>query len=157
MISLEKDLFIITPEPSPRIQTKFELDNPTSVMRDLIFAYLDFNDIVKPVCKLWTRLAECNVLWEKLYQYHFGRSISPLPLLPTETLQWKNLFRSSFLTRKCVRGKKDRFGWSFRICPIVGCNKELRSKLQFNVHLLKHEDQDLKKLRQDQKRNAKRK
>lgn len=161
MISLEKGVFIITPEPLPHIQTKFELDNPTSVMRDLIFANLDFFDIVKPVCKLWTRLSKCNVLWEKLYQYHFGGSISSLPLLPTETLQWKNLFRSSFLARKCVRGKKDKFGWPFRICPIVGCNKELRSRLQFNVHLLKHENLDLKRqlnrLRQDQKRNAKRK
>ena len=161
IVSLEKDLHIVTPEPLHLVQTKFDLDDPTSVLRDFIFAYLDFNDIVKPVCKLWTRLAECNVLWEKLYQYHF---ISPLPLPPTETLQWKNLFRSSFLASKCVRGKKDKFGWSFRICPIVGCNKEFRSKLQFNMHLLKHEDQELRerknrlnRLRQDQIRNAKRK
>lgn len=156
--SLEKNLRIITPEPTiSSIPTKLELTNTTSVL-ELVFANLDYKDITKPVCKLWTQLAGCNSLWKSLYRYHFGTTLS---LLPHTNLHWRKRFRTALLARNSIRGMKDNFGWSIRVCPVVDCNKALWSKFEFDAHLLKHIDQELTKraiiMRRDQKRNAKRK
>lgn len=48
------------------------IDSPDAVLRHLIFPYLDYKDLVQPVCKFWTRLAECDLLWKSLYCSHFG-------------------------------------------------------------------------------------
>ncbi len=151
----EINLQIITPEPLSHVQAKPELDDPASMLRDLVFTYLDYKDLAKPVCKLWTRLAEYNALWKSLYQIRFDTALSSLQ--HTEPLQWKPLFRSALVASNRVRGR-DNFGWPIRICSVVGCNKELRSKFDYDVHILKHEFQDVTQrlniLRRDQKRRA---
>ena len=155
MYNLERNLHIITPELLPHVQSKLELDDPASVLRDLVFTYLDYKDIAKPVCKLWTRLAGYNGLWKSLYQIRFDTALS---LQHTEPLQWKPLFRSALVASNRVRGQRDNYGWPICICPVVGCNKELRSKFDYDVHVLKHELQDVTKrlniLRRDQKCRA---
>jgi hypothetical protein len=152
-------LQFMIPEPSPCIQSKIEFNHPAAVLRDLVFPYLDYKDVVKPVCKLWTQLAECNVLWKTLYQNQFG--CSPLPLSPIVSLHWKTLFCSTLLAQNSIRGQRNNLGWQIRICPTVGCNKQLRSQFEFDLHLLKHEQRcylDLIKLknrlRRDQKRTS---
>lgn len=154
--NLEQNLQIITPEPLSHVQAKPELNDPASMLRDLVFAYLDHIDLAQPVCKLWTQLGEYKALWKSLYQIRFDTALSPLQ--DTEPLQWKSLFRSALVASNRVRGQRDNFGWPIHICPVVGCNKELRSKLDYDVHILKHEFQDvterLNVLRRDQKRRA---
>lgn len=90
--NLEKNLQIFTSEPLPHFAEKgLKLDDPASVLRDLVFTYLDYKDVTKPVCKLWTRLAGCNELWKSLYQNHFGTLLA----LPPADLHWKVRFRST--------------------------------------------------------------
>ncbi len=47
------------------------INSPEAVLRHLIFPYLDPQSLVQPVCKLWTQLAECNLLWKSLYHRYF--------------------------------------------------------------------------------------
>lgn len=157
--NLEKGLHIGTPNLSGDMQK--EIDSPDAVLKYLVFPYLDFKDILKPICKLWTRLANSNSLWKHLYLNHFGTSFTRWSILTfhSEAPDWKLLFRSKFLSQYNVRGLRNDFGWLVRICPTVGCNKELRTKLEYEMHVLRHDQKycldqmkNLKKIQRDQKR-----
>ena len=150
----------ITPKPSEDIQPQKEIDSPDAVLRYLVFPYLDFKDMVQPVCKRWTRIAKCNLLWKSLYQYRFGMPCTRWLTRSTSTTHdWKLLFHSAFVANYNIRGQMNTFGWNIRLCPVLGCNKELRSKLEYDTHVLKHEEtyclnhmKHLNKKRRDQKR-----
>jgi hypothetical protein len=73
-------------------QNKIQLRGPCDVLRVLIFPFLDYQDLVKPICKLWTELAGCNQLWKSLYEHHFG--IISTRNLPAP-IHWKELFCST--------------------------------------------------------------
>jgi hypothetical protein len=149
------DLQSSTLAPSPDFQPEIQIIGPDAVLRHLVFPYLDYRDLVKPICKLWTRLAGCNLLWKSLYGHHFGTmSIQRSNAVPHD---WKLHFRSTLLAKYNVQGLTNNFGWPLRICPIVGCNKVLHSKFECDFHRLKHEEKYildemncLKRLERDQ-------
>ena len=122
--------------PSPDFQHGIHITGPDGVLRHLIFPYLDYRDLAKPICKLWTQLAGCNLLWKSLYAHHFD-TISRSNVIPHD---WKLHFRSTLLATYDVQGLTNNFGWPLRICPTVGCNKVLHSEFEYNFHRLKHEE-----------------
>ena len=143
--------------PSKSVPSEIQkIGGPCDVLRVLIFPFLDCTDLIQPICKLWTGLAECNLLWKSLYTHHFGKSSIELSRdAAALNDDWKMHFRSTHLARLKIRGTTNKFGWSLRICPIIGCNKVLRSKFEYNLHRLKHEEtnildevKQLKKLKQ---------
>ena len=121
-----------------------KIGGPCDVLRVLIFPFLDFTDLIQPICKLWTRLAECNLLWKSLYRHHFGTSSMELTRnAAVLNDDWKLHFRSIHLAKLRIRGMTNEFGWSYHICPMIGCNKVLRCKFEYNFHRLKHKDTNI--------------
>ena len=53
-------------------ESTVSIDSSEAVLRCLVFPYLHYSDLVQPICKLWTRLAGCNLLWKSLYHSQFG-------------------------------------------------------------------------------------
>jgi len=110
------------------------------VLRALIFPFLDCTDLIQPICRLWTRLAECNLLWKSLYAHHFGTSSIELSRdAAALNDDWKMHFRSTHLAKLKIRDTTNKFGWSYHICPLTDCNKVIRSQFDYNLHCLKHE------------------
>ena len=152
---LVTDLQSSTLVPSPDFQSEIQIIGPDGVLRHLLFPYLDYRDLVQPICKLWTRLAGCNLLWKSLYAHHFGTmSTQGSNAVP---LDWKLHFRSTLLAKYNVQGLTNNYGWPLRICPTVGCNKFLHSEFEYNFHRLKHEEKyimdevhRMKRLQRDQ-------
>ena len=132
--------------PKPNHIKKVEMSNPGVVLRDLIFPFLDFKDIVTSVsvCKLWTELVYSNQLWKSLHFSHFGNGCPAGWLISshstTDDQDWKMLFRSTFTAQYDIQGQVNDYGQAIHICPAVGCNKELRSRLDYDLHVLRHED-----------------
>ena len=147
--------------------TKKHIMNPEDLLTSLIFRFLDFKDILqlKSVCKLWSELTDSNLLWKPLYEHHFGSKYTHwLSMESSVAHDWKLLFCSTFSAQHTTVGKKNEFGWQIRICPTVGCNKELQNKLEYDLHVLKHEQsyclnrvKYLKKLKREQNRQERRK
>mmetsp|Transcript_2795 Transcript_2795/g.7068 ORF Transcript_2795/g.7068 Transcript_2795/m.7068 type:complete len:170 (-) Transcript_2795:2731-3240(-) len=127
---------------------KREIGSADDVLNHLIFPFLDFKDILQPICTRWSILANSNSLWAPLYRYHFGSAYdhwsSPLSHpsdVVSVTRDWKMIFRSSFVARYSVKGQTNDFGWPVRVCPTIGCDKELRSSFEYDRHMLKHEEE----------------
>lgn len=135
----EKTCLQITSSASS--EQKIELNSPQDVLRQLVFPYLDYKDIIKSskVCKLWAQLVDCNALWKSLYQHHFGPRSATL-LSSTNQTGWKTLFRTKMSATYNVKGKLNDIGWAVRICPMVGCHKDLHNKFTYDYHVLKHEE-----------------
>ena len=144
MGKLEKDLRIKALSATEVKQERLEINSPADVLKSLVFPYLDFKDLSKPICKLWTTMSESDQLWESLYKHRYGmpqeqwQTLSSMPTL----INWKLLFRDNFVAKCNIRRPKiNEFGWAVRICPKLGCNKELRNKLEYDSHVLKHEEE----------------
>jgi len=125
------------------VQKKREkINSPKSILRDLIFPYLDYKDLLvsSQVCKLWSELSRSGTLWQELYQHHFGaRSIrwtSP-SILP---IDWKQVFQTKMIAKKRMKDYKNPLGWPLCVCLVPNCNKEFQSKVLFKLHVLKHEE-----------------
>lgn len=74
-----------------------DIDNTEAVLKHLIFPYLDYKDLVQPVCKLWTGIGKCNLLWKSLFHSHFGTA--PIRWsIGVKEHDWKLHFRYAFLT-----------------------------------------------------------
>ena len=153
----EKTCLQITSSASS--EQKIELNSPQDVLRKLVFPYLDFKDIIKSskVCKLWAQLVDCNVLWKALYQHHFGPRSATLLSLTNQT-GWKTLFRTKMSATYNVKGKLNDIGWAVRICPMVGCHKDLHNKFTYDYHVLKHHEkyymERIKYLKQSRKNST---
>lgn len=123
---------------------KAKIKRPEDVLRYLVFPYLNYRDVLvfSGVCKLWKELANSNLLWKAVYQHHFDTTCTrwSTPSTFSSAHDWKLLFRSKLLAEQNVRGQVNDLGWAVKICPTVGCNKELRSKFIYDSHLLWHED-----------------
>jgi len=122
-----------------------KIESPYDVLR-CAFSYLDVKDVVKPICRLWTRMARCNELWKSLYVHRFGvpctawLTTASITAATSPTRDWKMLFKSAFVANCNTRGRMNDFGWKARICPVLGCMRVLKSPLEHDVHLLKHEE-----------------
>ena len=141
-------------------QTDANIDGPEAILKHLVFPYLEVRDIVKPVCKLWTHIARSNEIWEGLYKRRFCAPSFVLESQTTTARDWKQLFQETFVAHRNVRGHVNDLGWRVRICPAIGCNKELRSTFEFDRHVLKHEERiyverikQLKKMQREQRQN----
>ena len=127
---------------TPVQNKRVKINSPKSVLRDLIFPYLDYKDIIisSQVCKLWSELNRSSTLWQELYKHHFGaRSIrwtSP-SILPIDNLNWKQVFQTKMIAKKRIRNP---LGWPLCVCSVPNCNKEFQSKVLFELHMLKHEE-----------------
>ena len=139
MSQMEKTCLEIT--NSPISEQKIELDSPHDVLRQLVFPYLDYKDIIvsSKVCKLWAKLVDSNVLWKSLYGHHFGPRSATL-LSSTNQTGWKTLFRTKMSATYNVKGKLNDTGWAVRICPIVGCDKDFYNEFTYDYHVLKHDE-----------------
>lgn len=116
--------------------TPKEINSPESILQCFVFPFLDARELLQPVCKLWSELAQCNRLWQKQYSHHFG---APCPkwLLPkVSSLTWKDYFHFAYKAKKLIIDGVNNFGWTFQICP--GCSSVLGSKLEFDLHMMKH-------------------
>ncbi|KAL7481894.1 hypothetical protein ACHAW6_007571 [Cyclotella cf. meneghiniana] len=113
-----------------------EMNSPESILQCFVFPFLDARELLQPVCKLWSELAQCNRLWQKLYSHHFG---APCPkwLLPkASSVTWKDYFHFAYKAKNLVIDGVNNFGWTFQVCP--GCSSVLGSKLEFDLHMMKH-------------------
>ena len=153
--SLVTDLRGATLQPQPSFQPELQITGPDDVLRHLVFPFLDCGDLVKPICKHWTRLAGCNLLWKSLYAYHFGATSTQWS--NSASHDWKLHFRRTRSAKYNVQGLTNQFGWPLHICPIGGCNKILHSIFECDFHRLKHEEmyirdevKRLKRLQRDQ-------
>ena len=78
-------------------EVAIDIDSCEAVLKHLIFPYLDYKDLVQPVCKLWTKIGKCNLLWKSLYHSHFGTA--PIQWsIGVEEHDWKLHFRYAVLT-----------------------------------------------------------
>ena len=140
-------------------EQKIELNSPQDILRKLVFPYLHYKDIIKSskVCKLWAQLVDSNVLWKSLYQHHFGPRSATL-LSSTNQTGWKTLFRTKMSATYNVKGKLNDIGWAVRICPMVGCHKDLHNKFTYEYHVLKHDEkyymERIKYLKQSRKKST---
>ncbi|KAL3817086.1 hypothetical protein ACHAXA_009917 [Cyclostephanos tholiformis] len=157
---LVTDLQNSTLKASADFQPEIPFRGPEGVLRHLVFPYLDYRDLTKPICKLWTRLAGYDTLWKALYVHHFGGTSVQLSNIGPH--DWKLNFRSTLLANCSVRGLTNKFGWPLRVCPAIGCNKVLYSEFERDFHQLKHKEKfildevkRLKKFQQDQPTKAK--
>ena len=142
-----------TLQPQPSFQPKTQIRAPHDILRYMVFPYLDYRDLVKPICKLWTRLAGCNLLWKSLHARHFGTTSTQWSNVAPH--DWKLHFRSTLSAKYNVQGITNQFGWPLHICP--SCNEILHSKFECDFHLLKHEERyvldevkRLKRIQRDQ-------
>lgn len=163
IIHSEKELQLTIPaKPSEGLQSRIDIDGPDDVLRHLVLPYLNFKDILRPVCKLWTQMTDSNQLWASLYENHFDMPHTRWLAQSSPSARsndWKLLFRSALVANYNVRGQVNCFGLATRICPKVGCNKELRNKLEYDYHVLKHKEKcyldrikDLNKVQREQRR-----
>ena len=128
------------------VQNKIvKINSPKSVLRDLIFPFLDYRSVLvsSQVCKLWSELSGSTTLWKALYKHHFGacsiKYTSP-SLLPINNLNWKQFFQTKMIAKKRVENYRNPLGWHLHICSIPNCNKEFQSRVLFKLHMLKHEE-----------------
>jgi hypothetical protein len=58
-------------------------------------------------------------------------------LLPkASSVTWKDHFYFAYKAKNLVIDDVNNFGWTFQICP--GCSSVLGSKLEFDLHMMKH-------------------
>ena len=160
--SLEKGIDMKPSQSTLSTNSRREIVSPNEVLKYLVFPFLGCKDLLQPVCKLWSQMASSNELWEAQYKSYFGMPRSKCLMIPPKSssnYDWKLLFRSAFLAKSNVRGKVNNFGMLIHVCQnIVGCNKELCTKLEYDSHLLKHDEKCcfdaikcLKKLKRERK------
>ena len=136
-------------------QPEIPVREPEAIMKHLVFSYLDYTDLSKPICKLWTRLARCNMLWKALYVHHFGETSTQLSYVGGPH-DWKLIFRSTHLANSSVRGLTNKFGWPLRVCSFFGfgCNQVLYSEFECDFHRLQHKEKcildEVKRLKKSQ-------
>eukprot|EP00986_Skeletonema_menzelii_P001784 scaffold488_cov142-Skeletonema_menzelii.AAC.23 len=108
-----------------------------------VFTFLDANDLLKPICKMWTKVLTGNdVLWKSLYSSHFG-----LPLSPSRIPEsWSACFRSAFKAEKERRNiaSHNSLGWPTMMCPYLGCCEFFSNQLAYSKHVLIHEEESLR-------------
>ncbi len=75
------------------------INSPETVLRYLIFPYLDPQSLVQPVCKLWTQLAGCNLLWKSLFHRYFDAAPARWSIGVKEH-DWKLHFRYAISNSK---------------------------------------------------------
>ncbi len=131
-----------------------EIDSPEALLKRLIFPFLDFLDLqsLSITCKIWKQMGECDSLWKHLYTYHFGEpcvkwldhtdisSVMNGEYLPGT---WKHYFLKAYFRRRSIKQHCNGFGWAARLCPLLGCGLVLRNKLDYDKHMLKHEERYL--------------
>ena len=122
------------------VPSRSNIDRPEAVLRCLVFPFLDLEDLVRPVCKLWVQLATCTMLWKFLYRHWFDVPYTTWHAEST-ALDWKAAFRSKLVAHRRIGRQRNSFGWKACICPVLGCDKELRNKVELDAHLLKHEQE----------------
>merc|ERR1712194_184440 len=130
---------ITVPQHAEEAPPRSNINCPEAVLRCLVFPFLDSDDLVRPVCKLWTHAATCDLLWKSLYRCRFSAPCTRWATEPYAS-NWKAAFRSEALARLRLRGKSNGFGWKARTCPVLGCHKELQSALERDTHTLQHEE-----------------
>ena len=126
-------------EFKPSCNQAAHIDSPQSLLTYLVFPFLDLNDIVHPICKLWTTLSQADLLWYNLYCHHFGVPYLEWSTVRSTSNHWKAHFRSMHQATRFIRGNISRLGYPYQICPVLGCSSVLESKLEFDLHLTKHE------------------
>mmetsp|Transcript_19188 Transcript_19188/g.40102 ORF Transcript_19188/g.40102 Transcript_19188/m.40102 type:complete len:214 (-) Transcript_19188:202-843(-) len=146
---------VSTPNVLPRPQSNtVEIDSPEMLLKQLIFPFLDFSDLqsLSVTCKIWKQLGDSDCLWQHLYIYHFGEPCvkwldqSDIPsVMNGDNLRvtWKNYFRKAHVCRRSIKEPCNGFGWAARLCPSLGCGSALRNKLDYDKHMLKHEEKYL--------------
>eukprot|EP00956_Cyclotella_meneghiniana_P016245 scaffold25564_cov75-Cyclotella_meneghiniana.AAC.5 len=139
----------------PDYSVKPQMHTPESLLQH-VFSFLDVHELIHPVCKLWTELTQSNSLWYQLYSYHFG--VPSVKWLSTpEPNNWKMHFRTFYQTNRTLNDDSNRFGWKFRICPVVGCCTVLGFQIDFDLHVVKHEVNFLERLLSSSKGKTNRK
>lgn len=122
------------------------VDRPESIMMQLIFPFLEISDLVQPVCKLWTELGKSNSLWYGLYCRHFGEACTKWLPTPMPLKNWKASFKTMYQTKRLVNDDSSMLGWKFVVCPVPCCCSILGSKLEYDLHMIRHELNFLEKL-----------
>jgi len=123
------------------VQNKIvKINSPKSVLRDLIFPYLDYRSVLvsSRVCKLWNELSRSTILWTAYYQHHFG-ACSIKWSSPSDS-NWKQVFQTKMIATKRVEDCRNPLGWPLCVCSVPNCNKEFQSKVLFKLHMIKHEE-----------------
>lgn len=143
------------PNVLPRPQRNAtEITSPETLLKQLIFPFLDFGDLqsLSVTCKIWKQLGDSDSLWQHLYAHHFGEPCvkwldqSDIPsVMNGDNLHvtWKNYFRKAHACRRSIREPCNGFGWAARLCPSLGCGSVLKNKLDYDKHMLKHEEKYL--------------
>jgi hypothetical protein len=118
--------------------TKSKIDCPESVL-NLIFLFLDVTDLVRPVCKLWTE--QIKSLWYQIYCRDFGRPSEKWFSARRRQCYWKQMFEDKYRKRRYLNkcGGTTNLGFRVQICSVPGCPATLHSKLDLDLHLVRHE------------------
>ena len=124
-------------ETLPDCSVEPQMHTPESILQH-VFSFLDVEDLIHPVCKLWAELTQSNSLWYQLYSHHFGVPSAKWLSTPYAN-NWKMHFRSIYQTKRLLKYDSNPFGWKFQICPVLGCCATLGSQLDFDLHVVKHE------------------
>ncbi|EED90987.1 predicted protein [Thalassiosira pseudonana CCMP1335] len=148
--------FLEQAEPPKQQQSVIERGTSSDEMLSwLIFPFLDAKDLLKPVCKLWSMKAEDDKLWQPLYRHHFGEPITKFMISPS-TMSWKEHFVCRAKRTITTSTEKNSFGWTARLCPILGCCYSVfRTVLDYDIHLLMHEERYCKSRLKELKKKAK--
>ena len=118
------------------------LNSPEDVLKTLIFPWLEHMDLIKPVCKLWSSLSMDSDLWKGTYSRLFSYP-SKLFLLESDDPDWKELFAKKYRARTRNALRIGDGGHICVLCPVPGCDAICGSKIDYDHHLLGHEEEYL--------------
>ena len=118
------------------------MSSSEDVLKTLIFPWLEHTDLIKPVCKLWQRLSMDSDLWKAQYSRRFSYP-SNLFLLETDGPDWKDLFAKKHRARIRNALRIGDGGHICVLCPVPGCDAICGSKIDYDHHLLGHEEEYL--------------
>ena len=113
---------------------------PEDILKIFIFPWLEYTDLIKPVCQLWRRLAADRQLWKAQYSRRFSFPGKPFLL---ESDDWKELFFRKNRAHTRNVGSIGDSGHTCVLCPVPGCDSICGSKIDHDIHLLGHEEEYL--------------
>lgn len=129
--------------PTKQGSSATSVKSPEDVLKTLIFPWLGLTDFTKPVCKLWQRLAADSQLWKAQYSRRFSYP-RKLFLLESDidSPDWKELFarKNRAYTRNVRIGSIGDGGLTCTLCPVPNCDVICGSKIDYDHHLLGHEE-----------------
>lgn len=129
--------------PTKQGSSATSVKSPEDVLKTLIFPWLGLTDFTKPVCKLWQRLAADCQLWKAQYSRRFSYP-RKLFLLESDidSPDWKELFarKNRAYTRNVRIGSIGDGGLTCTLCPVPNCDVICGSKIDYDHHLLGHEE-----------------